>query len=582
MPEIHYQLINTSEDLSCALALLSEQESIGIDTETTGLDPFNSRIRLIQLGTAEQAFIIDLFRTPAFAAALKPLLTAARPSKVFHNAKFDLKMISHHLGFEVNSIFDTMLASQLISCGREEDNHSLLSAAARFLNIEIDKSQQLSNWGSELTESQLRYAAYDAIVVLALQQAEQIRLRELGLVETAELEFAAVAPIAAMELTGMLLDAARWRTHLEVIEQKHKELAVQLQQALEPGCLQMNLFGEARINLDSPAQVLDALQRMGIPILGTRSVQLQALAREYPIIELLLEYRSLQKALSSYGEGMLKFIHPVTGRIHADFRQIGTPTGRLACHEPNLQQIPHTADYRSCFLAAPGKQLIIADYSQIELRILADWSCDSVLIEALRSGADLHRVTASQMFGVPLNDITNEHRAAAKQLNYGIVYGMGAQGLANRVHSSLREAERLIERYFSTYAGVAKWLQIAGERAVAARQTRTRLGRLMQISYDEADPSSVAAAVRLGKNMPIQGTSADITKRAMMRLYRALAGSSAQLVNNVHDEFVIEVGSEQAEEIAAEVQRQMVAAGAEFIASVPVTVDIKVAKTWQK
>src|SRR5262249_14119048 len=154
----------------------------------------------------------------------------------------------------------------------------------------------------------------------------------------------------------------------------HRETALELQRALEPGAIQPGLFGDAEINLDSPAQVLEALHRMGIPVEGTRSAQLHQFAEKYPVIDLLLEYRSLQKALSSYGEGIIKFIHPVTGRIHADFRQIGTPTGRLSCHEPNIQQIPHSAQYRSCFVAPPGRKLIIADYSQIELRILADWA----------------------------------------------------------------------------------------------------------------------------------------------------------------------------------------------------------------
>jgi DNA polymerase I len=582
MQEIQYELITTPQDLERALELLGNQDVIGVDTETTGLDPYRSRLRLIQLGTRERSFIIDLFRTPSFGQALQGLFTAERPTKVFHNAKFDLKMLEHHLGIRVESVFDTMLASQVISGGREGESHSLAGTARRYLGVEMDKTEQVSNWSGELTESQLRYAAYDAIVVLLLCEVQLARLSELGLLDTAKLEFGSVAPIASMELAGILLDAHRWRNIVKVVEHKHKEIAQQLQQALEPGAVQQSLFGEAQINLDSPIQVQETLRRLGIPVQGTRSAHLHTFAREFPVIELLLEYRSLSKSLTSYGEGMLKFVHPVTGRIHADFRQIGTPTGRLACHDPNIQQIPHSVDYRSCFVAPPDHRLIIADYSQIELHILADWSGDRVLIEALREGADLHRTTASQMFGLPLVAVTPEHRSAAKQLNYGIVYGMGAQGLAARISSSVKEAEQLIERYFATYSGVARWLRLAGEEAVASGKSRTRLGRMIVYDFDPSNPSEVAAIIRLGKNSPIQGTSADITKRAMMLLYRALSGTSARLVNNIHDELVIEVAAHEAEEIAEQVQSQMVAAGAEFIRNVPVTVDVKIAEAWLK
>lgn len=581
-PQIEYQIIASESDLTRALTELMRQPAIGVDTETTGLDPYLSRLRLIQLATPARAYIIDLFQTPHLGDALKQLFATAIPRKVFHNAKFDLKMLKYHLGIEVNSIFDTMIASQLISGGREGENHSLASATQKYINTNLDKTEQRSDWGGELTENQLVYAANDALIVLKLYEEQLKRLHTLGLLETAELEFESIASIAEMELAGILLNADRWRAIVKEIEAKHVEMASKLRQMLEPGALQMSLFGESKINLDSPAQILDTLKRLGVPVQGTRSVHLYPFAREFPVVEQLLEYRSLQKALTSYGEGMLKFIHPKTGRIHADFRQIGTPTGRLSCHDPNIQQIPSSADYRSCFVAPTDRKLIIADYSQIELRILADWSGDKVLMDAFHSGADLHRVTASQMFGLPFEAVTPELRAAAKGLNYGIVYGMGAQGLSMRIQSPLKEAEQLIDRYFATYNGVARWLRSAGETAINKGQCRTRLGRLMVIDFDREDHSSVAAAVRLGKNMPIQGTSADITKRAMMLVHRAFAGSSARMVNNIHDEFVIEADACEAETIAERLRAEMVKAGAEFIRNIPVIVDVKISDAWLK
>lgn len=576
------QIIKNSKELNKAIHLLSQQECIGVDTETTGLDPYTSQLRLIQIATAEKAFIIDVFETPLLAKELKTLFLAEKPIKIFHNAKFDLKMLKHHLGLAVNSVFDTMLASKIISGGREGISHNLAKTVDRFLNVELDKTEQTSNWSASLTESQIQYAAYDAIVVRQLYQPQLLKLCELGLLDVAELEFDSIEAIADMELAGMLLDKQHWCAIVEETEKRSLTIATLLRQALDPVDVQMSLFGESTINLDSPSQVQDALRRLGIPVSDTRSSHLQHLAKEFPILEQLLEYRSLQKALSSYGLGMLKFIHPVTGRLHPNFMQIGTPTGRLSCHEPNLQQIPTSKEYRSCFIAPAGKRLIIADYSQIELRILADWSGDSVLIKAFHSGADLHCITASQMFGAPLDNVSPEQRSAAKQLNYGIIYGMGAQGLANKIDRPIYEAERLIERYFTTYSGVAHWLNQAGKEAITNKQTRSRLGRLMYIDLDLTDSASLSAAIRLGKNMPIQATSADISKRAMTQLHKALANTSAKLVNNIHDELVLEVSANEAEEIANQVEKEMVTAGQEFIHNVPVLVDIKVADTWIK
>ena len=200
---------------------------------------------------------------------------------------------------------------------------------------------------------------------------------------------------------------------------------------LGEGVAQASLFGPARanINLDSQPQVTDAMTRLGIPLPdSTRNWKLQPLATQYPVVAKLLEYRTMQKALTSYGQNMIEFISPKTGRLHADFRQIGAPTGRFACTNPNIQQVPHAIEYRRCFMGYPeGRRLIIADYSQIELRILAEFSGDEAFIKAFNSGADLHRVTAAQVFNVAEDQVTKEQRDFAKRLNFGVVYGIGAQ-----------------------------------------------------------------------------------------------------------------------------------------------------------
>jgi DNA polymerase I-like protein with 3'-5' exonuclease and polymerase domains len=563
---------------------MSSHPVIGVDTETTGLDPLSSRVRLLQIATPERAYVFDLFQIAAFDhPALRQLLSSPQPIKVFHNAKFDAKMILHHFNVELRGIFDTLLASQLIGAGRSEGGHSLAAVASRHLGEAVDKSMQVSNWAGNLSPLQYEYAAKDAALMLPLRDALAEKLAELGMEEAAKLEFDCVLPLAAMELRGVAIDGDCWRRLVAGVERAHEALSAELKRELAAGIPQLSLFDEPpNINLDSPSQVTQALLRMGIKVEGTRSWQLQPLAKDHPAVAKLLEYRSVQKSLSSYGLSLVERIHPATGRIHADFHQIGATGGRMACSNPNLQQVPNTPEYRSCFRAPEGRKLVIADYSQIELRILADWSQDTQLVKALLSGEDLHCVTASQMFGIPLDQVTKGQRAAAKQLNYGIMYGLGAPGLAARIDCSAEEADGLIRKYFAAYSGVAAFLREAADRAIQERETRTRSGRLIYFTFDANDRSQVAANQRLGKNAPIQGSSADIIKRALALLYDALKPLDAAIVNCIHDEIVVEVREDQSEECAAILEREMIAAAREFIRSVPVTVDTAIGDAWLK
>ncbi len=563
---------------------ISKHAVVGVDTETTGLDPLRSRVRLLQIATPEHSFVIDLFQVRALERPeLRGFLSSSDPIKNFHNAKFDLKMLLHHFGLEVRGVFDTLLASQLIGAGRNEGGHGLAAVTDRHLGEVIDKTMQTSDWAGPLSQAQQEYAAKDAALLLPLAEKLSAKLNELHLNDVAKLEFDCVLPLAAMELSGMAIDKACWRALVANLERAHEVLSAELRGQLAAGVPQLTLFGEPpNINLDSPAQVMDALAQMGIKVEGTRNWQLQAAGKDHPAVAKLLEYRSVQKLLSSYGPSLLDHIHPVTGRIHADFRQMGATGGRMSCSDPNLQQVPNTPQYRKCFRAPAGRTLVIADYSQIELRILADWSQDTALVKALMSGEDLHCVTASQMFGIALAQVSKEQRAAAKQLNYGIMYGLGAPGLAARIDCSSEEAEGLLRKYFAAYSGVAAFLREAADRAVRDRECRTRSGRLIYFTYDATDRSQIAAAQRLGKNAPIQGSSADIIKRALVLLYDALKPLDARIVNCIHDEIVVEVAEVEAKLCASIVEREMVAAAREFIRSVPVTVDIVLGEAWLK
>src|SRR5689334_23939753 len=590
----NYELISTPDELRKAIETLETQPAVGLDTETPDLDPYTSRLRLIQLATPDRVYIVDFDhfsngengQSDAL-APLRRLLAAPRPIKIAHNAKFDAKFIKHNLGVDLAGIFDTLLASQLVGAGDIEERHGLETVADRYLNEAVDKSERLSNWNFELSEAQLEYAARDAAVLLPLREKLIERLKSESLVKCAQLEFECVMTVVDIELAGFYMHKDRWLDQLAIVQKRQRELAEQLQEVLAEESSQGSLFGGPQrneINLDSHQQLTHALSRLGIPVPdSTRNWKLQPLAAQYPIVATLLEYRTVQKALTSYGENMIGLINPVTNRLHADFRQIGAPTGRFACTNPNIQQVPHAVEYRRCFSGFPeGRRLVIADYSQIELRILAEFSGDRGFIDAFNSGADLHRVTAAQVFNASLDQVTKEQRDFAKRLNFGVVYGIGAQRFAMMTGLTVPDAENVLRRYFTTYRQLDTYLREAANRAVSERQARTASGRLVRFRYDENDRQQISMTQRNGKNTPIQGTSADILKRALKLLKDELRGTNAKVVNIIHDEIVVEADADETDVVAEKVERVMRVAGEEYLKTVPVKVETEIADEWIK
>jgi DNA polymerase I-like protein with 3'-5' exonuclease and polymerase domains len=620
MQEIEYRLVENAEELAAACERLARHSEVGFDTETTSLSPFEGRVRLVQLAApGEPVYVIDLdrfagegdndarrerARSVEALAPLRRLLAATRPVKIGHNLKFDAKWVCHYLGVELGGdfdsraenrneverggLFDTLLASQLVSAGEQEDRHSLASVAERYLGEAVDKTQQVSNWAGELSGAQLEYAARDAQLMLPLRVKLVEALRANALTRTAQLEFECVAPLATMELAGVHLDEACWRAKLKEIEQQRNELHELLQDELAEEPAQQSLFGPARadINLDSHVQLTRALTRVlpdpsRIPD-STRNWKLEPLALEFPVVRHILDYRTLQKTLK-FGETLLQSINQQTGRIHSHFHQIGAPTGRMSCTDPNIQQIPHAFDMRRCFRAPAGRKLVVADYSQIELRILADFTGDRGFVDAFQSGADLHRTTAAQVFNVKLEEVTKEQRDFAKRLNFGVVYGIGARRFALLTGLKETEAEDLLKRYFATYRDLDTWLRDAAFKAVRERTApRTVAGRLFRFNFDPEDKQAASLAQRNGKNAPIQGSSADILKRALRLLHDRLKGTEARVVNVVHDEVVVECPADGAEEFAGVVEAAMCAAGEEYVRAVPVKVEAAVTDEWVK
>ena len=496
------------------------------------------------------------------------------------NSKFDYQFLFALYGISLSPVFDTMLAAQVLAGGNYAASFSLEGVAERYLEETLDKSEQRSDWSGELSEAQLEYAARDARVLVPLRErlAEALEAEELGRIS--EIEFAAVATIAEMELAGVKLDVARWK-ELELTVRERRDKAAERLEAFFPppeGVLPLEGLGP-RLNLNSPKQITDAFKSLGIELADTKVWTL--LKVDHPAAKALLEYRELQKKLGTYLETYPSFISPKTGRIHANFLQCRVPTGRLACAAPNIQQIPHEDEFRRCFVAEEGYVLVISDYSQIELRILAEVSDDPAFVNAFQRGDDLHRLTAATMYGVPMEEVTKDQRSDAKRINFGLMYGRGARSLSAQLGTDEERGRQLIDEYFANYPKVQRFLQRTANRAMRDRTLRTLAGRVRKFGNDPVADDR-GAMRREAMNFPIQGAASDIAKLALVYVREDLEGLDARLINSIHDEFVIECEEDQAEEVSERTQAAMVRAGEDILEKVPVEVEATISREWRK
>ena len=573
-----HQLIKAAEELPKVAEALISAEAIGLDTETTGLNPRDGRMRLLQLATPDETFVIDTFETKD----LSPLVEILEdgPVKVFHNSKFDYQFLFAEYGVRVQPIFDTMLAAQLLDGGEQGASYALTAVAERYLDEEVDKSVQREDWSGELSGRQIEYAARDAEILLPLRERLAQALEEEKLKLVSGIEFSAVAALAEMELAGIKLDVEKWQALTETVRKRRDRAAEELEAHFpEPdGVLPLEGLGP-RLNLNSPQQITDAFRSLGIELPDTKVWTL--LKVEHPAAKDLLRYRELQKKLGTYLETYANYIHPETGRIHANFLQCRVPTGRLACTNPNVQQIPHEDEFRSCFVAEQGNTLVIADYSQIELRILAEVSEDPEFVRAFREGEDLHRLTAATMYGVEMEEVSKDQRSDAKRINFGLMYGRGAKSLSAQLGTDEARGRQLIDEYFANYPKVQRFLQSTANKASRDRTLRTLAGRVRKFGRNSGVDDK-GAMRREAMNYPIQGSSADIAKLALAYIRKELEDLDARLINSIHDEFVVECAEELAEEVSGRMRRAMILAGEKLLKKVPVEVEVVVSREWRK
>ena len=597
-----YATVFSAAELEAWLARLAAAELVAFDTETTGLDYMAAEIVGVSFAVApgEAAYVPlahDYAGAPAqlpraeVLARLKPLLEDPQRPKLLQHAKFDAHILANH-GIALRGVrFDTMLESYVLNS--VATRHDMDSMALRYLGIETVHFEDVAGKGvKQLTfnevpvETAANYAAEDADVTLrlhrVLRHALEAAPRLCVLYE--ELEQPLQPVLQRMERGGVLVDRAFLRS-----------LSVEFTHRLKELELAAHAAAGGPFNLESPRQLQQILfERLAIPALrrtptgqpSTAEDVLEELAASHPLPRLILDYRALAKLKGTYTDRLPEQVNARTGRIHTSYHQAVAATGRLSSSDPNLQNIPiRTPEgrrIRQAFVAPPGCILMAADYSQIELRIMAHLSADPGLTRAFAERRDVHQATAAEMFGVPLASVNADQRRAAKTINFGLIYGMSAFGLAARLGIERGAAQQYIERYFERYPGVREYMQSTRRLAREQGYVETVAGRRLYLpEIRSRNKQQQQYAERAAINAPMQGTAADIIKRAMISVDAWLGSEQApaRLVMQVHDELVFEVEAAAAEAVRVRVVELM--CGAADL-SVPLEVDVGTGTNWDE
>jgi len=595
-----YETLLTQPDLTRWIEKLNAAKLIAVDTETDSLDYMSANLVGISfaLENGEAAYLplqLDYLDAPktleksTALSAIKPILENPNIHKIGQNIKFDESIFARH-GIELQGVeFDTMLLSYTLnSTGR----HNMDDLAKRYLGRETIAFESIAGKGkSQLTFNQIpleqatEYAAEDADVTMKLQQVLWLKLQEeptlVELYKTMELPLLHV--LSRMERTGVLIDS-------DALFIQSNEIATRLT-ALEEQAYE--LAGQP-FNLASTKQLQEILfDKLGLPVLqktpkgapSTNEEVLEELAYSHELPKILVEHRGLSKLKSTYTDKLPQMVNSQTGRVHTSYHQAVTATGRLSSSDPNLQNIPIRNEegrrIRQAFIAREGYSIVAADYSQIELRIMAHLSGDQGLINAFSQGKDIHRSTAAEIFGVSLDDITSEQRRNAKAINFGLIYGMSAFGLSRQLGISRPDAQKYMDLYFQRYPGVQQFMTDIREKAKAQGYVETLFGRRLYLpDINSSNAMRRKGAERVAINAPMQGTAADIIKRAMIKLDEVIRhDSDIEMIMQVHDELVFEVWSEKVAFYSELIKTQMESA-ADLV--VPLIVEVGQGTNWDE
>jgi DNA polymerase-1 len=597
-----YELVTTREQLDEWIAKLHSVELIAFDTETTSLDPMRAEIVGVSLAVEpKHAAYIPLGHDYAGApaqlpredvlAALKPLLEDATRPKLGQHAKYDMNVLSNY-GIEVRGVVhDSMLESYVLNS--TATRHDMDTLAKRQLGHDTIHYEDVAGKGAkQIPFSQVdldtacNYAAEDADVTLRLHRALWPQLEAVPALQAVyrDIEVPLVPVLARMEQRGVLIDKV-------ALKQQSHELAQRMFELTERAFA----IAGRNFSLDSPKQLQALLfDEFKLPVLvktpsgqpSTNEEALAAIADQHELPRVILDYRGLAKLRSTYTEKLAEIVNPRTGRVHTSYGQAIAATGRLSSSDPNLQNIPIRTEegrrIRQAFVAPAGWRIVAADYSQIELRILAHLSGDAGLSAAFHGGQDVHRATAAEVFGLPQDQVDANQRRAAKTINFGLMYGMSAFGLARNLGIARGDAQDYMARYFARFPSVQTFMEETREKARRDGYVETLFGRRLHLDYiNSRNQAQRAGAERAAINAPMQGTAADIIKRAMLGVDAWLIdqGESARMLMQVHDELVFEVRADRVDEIVAGVRERMATAAQ---LAVPLVVDVGVGANWDE
>jgi DNA polymerase-1 len=595
-PPCDYCVVATPEELDKLVKEITAAGVFAFDTETTSLSPLTTQIVGISIAAeAGKAYYIPVGHTVLDAiqqlplkeviAKLRPVFEDKKIAKLGHNAKFDMEVLAT-CGIMVNGLTsDTMIAAHLLN----EKSLGLKALAFSKLGIEMTPISNLIGTGAKQISmdkvpiaTAVDYAAADADMTLRLESVFHPELEKQGLMKLyRDVEMPLIPVLMEMEENGVAVD-------VEMLKEMSTALGEQIAKLEEKI---YSLAGE-EFNINSPAQLGKILfEKLNIPAArrsggkySTEASVLEVLAEQFPIAKDILEYRQYTKVKSTYIDTLPELVNPKTGRIHTSFNQTRTSTGRLSSSDPNMQNIPVRGELggqvRQAFIAAPGFNLLAGDYSQIDLRALAHLSQDAALVRAFRNDEDIHSATAQLLFGVGKDEVTKDMRRFAKTVNFGVIYGMSDYGLEQATELSREEASKFIKAYFEKYPGVTKYLNDTKEKARRDGYVETLLGRRRYIpDINSANRQVREAAERMAINMPVQGTSADIIKVAMINLHKEMQQRrvKSKMLLQVHDELVFEVPDDELDFMHKLVSDIMDSA---VKLDVPIKVDTKVGKNW--
>ena len=609
--EQNYVTILDQATFDVWLKKLNDAQLIAFDTETTGLDAQQAQLVGVSFAVkpGEAAYIPlthsymgvpDQLDRDTVLRALKPLLEDPNKAKVGQHAKFDINILANCAigGDQANGIvvqgvaFDTMLESYVLDS--TATRHDMDSLALKYLGHTTTSFQDIAGKGvKQLTFDQISlelagpYAAEDADVTLRLHHVLHEKLQAIPSLNSVltDIEMPLVPVLARIERQGALVDAKL--LGVQSVELGDKMVALE-REAFE-------IAGE-EFNLGSPKQLGVILyEKLGLPIISktakgqpsTAEAVLAELAeQDFPLPKVLMQYRSMSKLKSTYTDRLPEQINPRTGRIHTSYHQAVTATGRLSSSDPNLQNIPiRTAEgrrIRQAFVAPKGYKLLAADYSQIELRIMAHLAKDEGLLHAFRNNLDVHSATAAEVFGVDLSDVTTDQRRSAKAINFGLIYGMSAFGLAKQIGVDRKQSQAYIDRYFARYPGVLEYMERTRTQAAEQGYVETIFGRRLYLPEINAkNPALRKGAERTAINAPMQGTAADIIKKAMVAVdnWLTASGLDARVILQVHDELVLEVHEDLVDQVRDEIRLHMSEAAT---LAVPLVVEVGVGDNWDE